>query len=197
MCNLAMKPESCIRERSKPKRANENTPGFLPSSLLKTIIAILLIFPILLSLVSCGAKEYVYCEIGIKIPSGYRVHDAKNDFDLAFEKQNRIIGIRRMSFDVVIEDGLLTTHSPYTLAEIYRERIAVSNASTVFTHGDIPYFVYSISDGQTTYAYMPTFYKTRYAYFIITFICKNTITEGGRVEFLDICDTVYILPEYA
>ncbi len=178
------------------KKSWKKISKFSQKRIFKGVVAFLLIFPILLSLISCGKKEYVYCEIGIELPRGYRVYNAEKDFDLAFEKQNQIIGIRRMSFDVVIEDGLLTTHSPYTLAEIYRERIAVSNASTVFTHGDIPYFVYSIFDGNTTYAYMPTFYRTRYAYFIITFICKNTITEGGRVEFLEICDTVYILPEY-
>ena len=171
--------------------------GVKLSMLLRGVLAIILILPILLSLVSCTSKEYVYCEIGIEIPRSFRKTDAGNDFDLAFERDGEIIGIRRMSFDVVLEDGLLATHSPYTLAEIYRERIAVSNASTVFTHGDIPYFIYSISDGYTTYAYMPTFYRTRYAYFIITYICKNTINDGGRVEFLDICDTVYILPEYA
>ena len=176
---------------------NSANRSLVLSRSLRGMLALLLVLPILLSLVSCGSREYVYCEIGIEIPRDYKKVDAGKDFDLAFEKGDTMIGIRRMSFDDVLEDGLLTTHSPYTLAEIYRERIAVSNASTVFTHGDIPYFVYSISDGYTTYAYMPTFYRTRYAYFIITYICKNTVNEGGRVEFLEICDTVYILPEYA
>ena len=166
------------------------------SSFLKRALCLLLLLPIFISLVSCGKKEYVYCEIGLELPRSYR-KTVTDDFDLAFEKNGKIIGIRRMSFDVVEKDGILATHSPYTLAELYRERLSVNGASTVFTHGDIPYFVYSISDGISTYAYMPTFYRTRYAYFIITFICKNSIDEGGRVEFLNICDTVYILPEYA
>ncbi len=160
-------------------------------------MALALLLSVALSLLSCGRREYTYAELGFEIPRGYREVQAREDFDLAFEKRDKVIGIRRLSFAAVDKDGLLATHTPYTLAEIYRERLANPNASTVFTHGDIPYFVYSISDGRTTYAYMPTFYKTRYAYFIITFICKNSIDEGGRVEFLDICDSVYILPEYA
>ena len=164
---------------------------------LKRILCALLTPLLLLSLFSCGDRDDTYCEIGFEIPRGYREIDASGDFDLAFEDGGRVIGIRRMSFDAVEGEGLLATHSPYELAEIYRERLAVSNSSTVFTHGDIPYFVYTLSDGYSSYAYMPTFYKTRYAYFIITFICKNKIDEGGRVEFLDFCDTVYILPKYA
>ena len=163
---------------------------------LKRLLSLLLTLPILLSLFSCGRKEYTYCEIGFEIPRAYRQVNASDDFDLAFEKRGSFIGIRRMSFDAVEGEGLLATHTPYTLAEIYRERLGASNMSTVFTHGDIPYFVYTLSDGYSTYAYMPTFYKTRYAYFVITLICKNKIEEGGRVEFLDICDTVYILPQY-
>ncbi len=164
---------------------------------LKRLLAVLLTLPILFSLFSCGKKDYTYCEIGFEIPRGYRETDASDDFDLAFEKQGRVIGIRRMSFDAVEKEGLLATHTPYTLAEIYRERLSASDCSTVFTHGDIPYFVYTLSDGYRSYAYMPTFYKTRYAYFVITFVCKNSIDVGGRAEFLEICDTVYILPEYA
>lgn len=167
----------------------------MPRRIVTRLLSLALTVTAVLSLAACGKRDYTYCEIGFELPRGYR-ETVTSDFDLAFEKRGSIIGIRRLSFDAVEKDGLLATHSPYTLAEIYRDRLGVTNASTVFTHGDIPYFVYSISDGYSTYAYMPTFYRTRFAYFVITYICKNTIDEGERVEFLAICDTVYILPQH-
>ena len=72
----------------------------------------------------------------------------------------------------------------------------IEEGATVFLHGDVPYFIYTLYASGGTYAYMPTFYRTSYAYFIITFICKNSIDEGTRVKFFGVCDSVYILPEY-
>ena len=166
------------------------------TTVIKRAVLLLLVFAILLSVTSCTKRKQTYCEIGFTLPKGFVELSAPDDFDLAFENGDEIIGIRRLSFSTVLEEGLLTTHTPDDLAQIYRERLGVSGASTVFLHGDVPYFVYTLYGDGGTYAYMPTFYRTPYAYFIITFICKNSIDEGTRVKFLEVCDSVYILPEY-
>ena len=166
------------------------------TTVIKRGAPLLLVVAVLLSLASCTKRKQTYCEIGFTLPRGFVELSAPDDFDLAFENGGEIIGIRRLSFSTVLEEGLLTTHTPERLAEIYRERIGVGNASTVFLHGDVPYFIYTLYADGGSYAYMPTFYRTQYAYFIITFICKNSIDEGTRVKFFGVCDSVYILPEY-
>lgn len=166
------------------------------TTVIKMAVLLLLVFAIILSVTSCTKREQTYCEIGFTLPKGFVKLSAPDDFDLAFENGDEVIGIRRLSFSAVLEEGLLTTHTPERLAEIYRERLNVSGASTVFLHGDVPYFIYTLYADGGTYAYMPTFYRTSYAYFIITFICKNSIDEGTRVKFFGVCDSVYILPEY-
>ena len=166
------------------------------TTVIKRAVLLLLVIATLFSLASCTRREQTYCEIGFTIPRGFTELSAPDDFDLAFENGDKVIGVRRLSFGAVLEDGMLTTHSPERLAEIYRERIGVNGASDVFMHGDIPYFIYTLNSLDGTYAYMPTFYRTSYAYFIITFICKNNIDDGTRVKFFEVCDSVYILPQY-
>lgn len=173
----------------------KNSPAFLRPAI-KRCVLLLLIIATLLSLTACTSRKQTYCEIGFTLPRGFVELSAPDDFDLAFENGDQIIGIRRLSFGAVMEDGMLTTYLPQQLAEIYRERIGVNGASDVSMNGDVPYFVYTLYSTGGTYTYMPTFYRTPYAYFIITFICKNNMDEGTRVKFFEVCDSVYILPEY-
>ena len=191
-------PGDCIKAKSTHEANPTATKHGVTSAvtfMLKRGVLMLLIIATLLSLASCTSREQTYCELGFTLPRGFVQLSAPDDFDLAFENGNQVIGVRRLSFGAVLEDGMLTTHSPERFAEIYRERIGVNSASDVFMHGDVPYFIYTLYSGGT-YTYMPTFYRTPYAYFIITFICKNEMNEGTRVKFLGVCDSVYILPQY-
>ena len=103
----------------------------------------------------------------------------------------------RFSFVDCEEQGLLTTFTPRKFAQVYLERLDRTVDEGVKVHGDVPYFTYTdiASDG-AGYFYMPTFYRTPYAYFIITFITPKTREAAGRVEFLEYISTVYILNEY-
>lgn len=161
-------------------------------------LSVILILAALLSLFGCsGTKDYTYCEIGFSLPASYRQIDASTDFDMAFESGESVIGVRRLSFDAIIKEGILDTHTPLAFASIYRDRLGVSDASPIFEHEYIPYFTYILTTASGRYVYMPTFYRTPYAYFVIILISKNELNEGGRVKFLEICESVYLLPEYA
>lgn len=164
----------------------------------KRLLCILLVFAILITLAGCeGERDYTYCELGFSLPRAYREFDASGDYDMAFRhRDGTVIGIRRFSFDAIVNEGILPTHSPLSFAEIYRERIEVSDASPIFEYGDIPYFTYTLSSAAGRYVYMPTFYRTPYAYVVIILVSKNELNDGGRVEFLEICESVYILPDY-
>lgn len=162
----------------------------------KAVAFMLLILSLCFSLFSCAPREHVYCEIGITLPASYRKIDASDDFDLAFKSGSKVIGIRRFSFEAVLEDGILTTHTPMKFAEIYRDRLEGISASPMRESGDIPYFTYTITTAGGAYVYMPTFYRTPYAYIMVMLVSENRLNEGGCVEFLEICGTLRILPEY-
>ena len=162
----------------------------------KRLLCLLVFLALCLSLVGCKPREYIYCEVGITLPRSYRPFDASGEYDLAFRDGDTVIGVRRISFDAAIKEGILATHSPLKFAEIYRDRVVGEGDAVMREHGDIPYFSYTRATSSGTYVYTPAFFRTPYAYFILILVTENSLQVGGCVAFLDICDTFRILPEY-
>ena len=97
-----------------------------------------------------------------------------------------MVGISRLSHITATENGILATHSPLKFAEIYRDRTGHDEA--IFEYGDVPYYSYVSNKG---YRYIPTFYRTPYAYFIITFISQEG-GEWGVEEILTLTRKVFL-----
>ena len=162
------------------------------------LVSIVLIFAILTSFVSCANdKRFEYCELGLILTKDFESYDSGGAFNVAYSDGNTIVGIARYSFVDCIELGLLTTYTPRKLAEVYLNMMDRTVDEGVRVRGDVPYFTYTetTNDGSKLF-YMPTFYRTPYAYFVITFITPKEREEVGRVEFFEYIDTVYILNEY-
>lgn len=161
-------------------------------------VSIVLIFAILISLVACTNEErFEYCELGIILTKDFETYDSDGAFNVAYSDGNSIVGIARYSFVDCIELGLLTTYTPRKLAEVYLDMMDRTVDEGIKIYGDVPYFTYTESaDDGSSFFYMPTFYRTPYAYFVITFITPKSREAQGRVEFLKYIGTVYILNEY-
>ena len=162
------------------------------------LISILLALTLLLSLTSCrGYDSFEYCELGIYLGRDFEEYDSEGAFHVAYSDGETIVGIVRFSFVDCEEYGLLSTYSPEQLARVYLHKLGDDSDEGVQIHGDVPYFSYTAvaSDGNK-YFYMPTFYRTPYAYFVITFITPSIRAGEGRVEFLDYASTVHILDDY-
>ena len=167
---------------------------------IKVFISLTLLIATLLSLASCKQENETrieYCELGIVLDKGFETYDSDGAFSVAYTDGKTIVGISRFSFVDCEEQGILTTFTPRKFAEVYLERLGRVVDESVKLHGDVPYFTYTNvdSDGQQ-YFYMPTFYRTPYAYFIITFITPKSREAVGRAEFLKYTSTVYILNQY-
>ena len=164
---------------------------------IKALISFLLIISIVTSFVSCKSANVEYCELGIVLTNDFGSYDSDGAFNVAYSDGNTIVGIARYSFVDCIELGLLTTYTPRKLAEVYLDMMDRTVDEGIKVHGDVPYFTYteSAEDG-SSFFYMPTFYRTPYAYFVITFITPKSREAQGRVEFLEYISTVYILSEY-
>ena len=159
----------------------------------KITIAVVLILS-LITLVSCdNGKRVEYAELGIVLTKEFSVYDSNGAFNAAYSDGNIIVGFTRFSFVDCIEVGMLTTWTPRKFAEVYLNKMNVSVDEKVQMHGDVPYFSYTAADDDGNYYYyMPTFYRTQYAYFVITFITPLANKEAGRVEFFEYMNTVYI-----
>ena len=161
-------------------------------------ISILLILALSVSLCSCSHDKRVeYCELGIILTEDFEPYDSDGAFSIAYSDGNVIVGIARYSFVDCEEVGLLTTYTPLKLANVYLEKLSKTVDEKVKSRGDVPYFSYTETtlDG-SQYLYMPTFYRTPYAYFVITFITPKIRESEGRVEFFKYMDSVYLLDEY-
>ena len=166
----------------------------------RVIISFILIIATLFSFASCKKERETrveFCELGIVLDEGFETYDSDGAFNVAYSDGKTIVGISRFSFIDCEEMGLLTTFTPRKFAEVYLEMLDRTVDESIKVYGDVPYFTYTNvgSDGEG-YFYMPTFYRTPYAYFIITFITPKTREAVGRVEFLEYTSTVYILDAY-
>lgn len=164
----------------------------------KAFLPLILIISIIVSFSSCKKeKRFEYCEIGIVLGNDFEDYDTDGAFNVAYSDGKTIVGISRLSFVDCEEQGFLSTFTPRKFAEVYLNKLDRTIDDGIKVHGDVPYFTYTktSSDG-AEYFYMPTFYRTPYAYFIITFITPKEREAVGRAEFLEYMSTVYILEEY-
>lgn len=161
-------------------------------------VSILLILSLLLSLASCSDTERVeYCELGIVLTKDFETYEDDGAFDIAYSDGKVIVGISRYSFVNCEELGLLSTYTPLKLAQVYLKKMDRTVDEDINKRGDIPYFTYTeTAEDGSQYFYMPTFYRTQYAYFVITFITPKAREVEGRVEFYGYMDSVYLLEEY-
>ena len=166
----------------------------------KVLVALILIIGTLFSTTACKEENKTrveYYELGIVLDEGFETYDTDGAFAIAYSDGKTIVGISRFSFVDCEEYGLLSTYTPLKLAEVYLGMLGKTADEGVRVHGDVPYFTYTDvgSDG-AGYFYMPTFYRTPYAYFVITFITPKTREVVGRAEFLGYTSTVYLLKKY-
>ena len=155
----------------------------------KRIISFLLLFASLFTLASCRDKRG-YLELGLEIPRSYEERAAEDTFDAAYTDGAAVIGIIRWSFQAAIDDGIVETYSPEAFARYYRNRIGKNECEIKFS-GDAPYIVYE--DGEDIiYSYLTSFYRTRYAYFVVTFVTESLLFPDYESEFLKIAKSAYL-----
>ena len=165
---------------------------------IKLPLAIITLLSLILSFGGCSDEKRVeYCELGIVLTDDFITYDTDGAFNVAYSDGNTIVGIARYSFVDCEELGLLTTFTPLKLANVYLDMMDRTVDEAVKERGDIPYFTYTetAKDG-SSYFYMPTFYRTPYAYFVITFIAPKVRESEAREEFFGYMDSVYLLQEY-
>ncbi len=153
-----------------------------------------------LALTACSPTDesaYEYCELGIRLGEGFSNYDAGGSFSTAYSDGSIIVGITRISFANSIEFGILDTWTPRKLCEVQMEKLDFPSDNGIEMHGDTPYFTYSRMDKDgDTHFYLTSFYRTQYAYFVITFITPEINKTEGKDKFLEYISSVYIIEDY-
>ena len=148
-------------------------------------------FLLLFAFISCkeeydGRREY--CEIEITLPEIFSDYDSEGAFDAAYTDGRLIVGIQRLSFDAGLKDGVPATMTPSVFAEYYLDRTETD--AEILTHGYVPYACFSMETSSASYDYLLSFYRTDYAYFIITFIAASPMSDNNLDRIFGYVDTV-------
>ena len=161
-------------------------------------LSLFLLLGILLTASACSPdRAHEYCELGIVLPRSFEEVSAEESFDLALSDGSIFVGLLRISLDAAVEAHIPTTMTPLKLAEYYRVEseladTAATDISEIATSGDVPYYTYLLGEDGNKLFYVPTFYVTPYAYFVITFISPSEISEVALSEILSYTSTVYM-----
>lgn len=160
-------------------------------------VAAVVIFALLLSLASC-APVYEHCELGIRLPESFENYEIGAAYDKAYTDGTMIVGMLRFSFAACLNSSIPITMTQHKWAEFYLERAeGLDNLSEIQTRGATPYFTYTMpGEDCTTFRYMPSFYITPNAYFVITFIFPEDFAAVATLEALDYIDSVYHINNY-
>ena len=164
---------------------------------LHTLASVLLVIALVFSLVSC-APRYQHCELGILLPDSFEKYEIGKAYDVAYSDGTMIVGMLRFSFAACLNAGIPITMNQDKWAEYYLEHAeGLDNLSEINRRGSTPYFTYTMEgDDGATYRYIPSFYITPYAYFVITFIFGEDYAAEATLEALEYIDTVYLLDNY-
>ncbi len=148
------------------------------------IISLVIILALALSLVSCyGEPEgFGHAELKLNLPRSFDDFDTGGAYDVAYSREGMVVGILRLSFEMCSKEGIPTYMSPLVFAKFYSNK-AGNIAGDIEAEGDIPYFTYTLlGDDNLSYTYMPTFYVSHHAYFVVTFITLTDDFEAERVN---------------
>ena len=161
---------------------------------MRKAFAILLCLAICLSVCSCSMRNIEFCELRFSLPRSFSEVDGGDSFDVALSDGEVFVGVLRISFDAAVESGIPATMTPFKLAEYYMSLTEKGDKATPVTeHGDVPYYCYVEENGGIQYLYMPTFYFSYYAYFIITFITPTSTDEDIVARLLSYTESVHLV----
>ena len=155
--------------------------------MIKRTISIFIVIALALSLIGCYGEPvgYGHAELRLNLPRSFGDFDTDGAYDVAYSREGMVVGILRLSFEMCAKEGVLTNMSPTVFAEFYSNK-AGNIAGDIEVEGDIPYFTYTlIGDDDKSYTYMPTFYTSHYAYFVVTFITPTDSVESERANISD------------
>lgn len=154
---------------------------------MRKILSVITLLSLLVTLASCrGGDYYTYCELTLPLTEEYE-RVASENFDAVYSDGTAFVYMTRISFDAAFADGIPDTYSALEFARFYR----LNNGHTeleINTSSHVPRYSYLGSDGEQELFMMHTFYRTPYAYFIVTYSAPASLISKYEDDFIRYAD---------
>lgn len=160
------------------------------------IALVLLLLCMTFGAVSCSldreVSEYYphHCELALTIPNTFAQFES-SDFDAAFTDGYCVVGMVRISYAAAVKDGIPATLDPKQFAQYYMTLAEAEDPTLgiydIYVTDDVPYYTY-LKDG---YFYMPTFYCSKYAYFVVMYTCAEERAAEYTDDFIKYASEAY------
>lgn len=137
---------------------------------------------------SCGEEptdmsyRHKYCELALNLPQSY-VEMESDSFDAFFSTGEAFIGVSRLTFQGIEGDDLDGSMFPDEVARKYAQKNSL-DVSVVDCEG-YSYFVYT----EGGYYNVISFYRSKYAHFIVRFMCIEEKKDRFASDFLKYAST--------
>ena len=139
---------------------------------------------------SCGKTEYIYCELTLPLSEDFYIDEPTDVYDAVFSNGEAAVAVVRITFSAAYADGIPDTYSPRAFAEFYKLNNGQSDIE-LKTKGDVPYYTYTLKDGANEFYLMQTFYRSKYAYLIVTYMCPIAAKVSYHMQFLNFATGAY------
>ncbi len=151
---------------------------------MRRIFSLAFVALMIFSFVACSDEDeidmsyrHTYCEIALDLPTSYA--EAESDsYDALFTNGEAYVGISRLSFLGIENDDLDGSMFPDTVSRKYAESNGLD--VEISDKDEYSYFVYTDSG----YYNLIAFYRSKYAHFIVRFVCIEEKTEKFASDFL-------------
>ena len=156
---------------------------------MRKITAIILLICTLL-FTGCGDDGYSYCELTIPLPSDFYTDESGEVYDAVFSNGEAAVAVVRITFAAAYADGIPDTYSPRAFAEFYKENNNQGDIELLVSDG-LPYYTYTLAEGEAEYFIMQTFYRSKYAYLIVSYMCPLLAKDSYFPVFLTCASNSY------
>ena len=147
----------------------------------KRLISCILALFVSLCLFSCDSKIYGHAEMTVPLPQSYESFESEN-FDKAYSDGKSVVAIYRISYQVAFNQGISDALTPEQFARFYMNRS--ERKAEIKFHGTTPYYEYTAETDGIRTSYLASFFRSKYAYFLVLFASPENYYNELRSEFL-------------
>lgn len=141
--------------------------------------------------VSCkdtDTKEFTHCELTLVLDEDFQTEES-DDFDLLLSNGDVAVSLIRISFEAGFNQGISDTYTAKGFAAFFMTKSEKNAELLMF--GDVPYYTYTETAGESEIFYTVTFYRSYNAYFVVAYATALENRDILSEKFLEYADNAY------
>ena len=152
------------------------------------------IFSIILltALLFCSCKDsggvFTHAELTLVLDGSFEEKESE-DFDLLLSNGTVAVSVTRLSFVAAFNQGISDTYTAKGFGAFFMHQSGKSDE--IFVEGDVPYYTYTEKTEKNELFYTVTFYRSKNAYFIVSYVTPAENGEEYLQAFLNFAKAAY------